>query len=90
MFIVASFLIHSRHSLYSLSRPIIMSSNNAEDENMTTASYLDRGAESATGILNKLFASCAPDPKGSVHRAWGISLIFVVVYFIISVIESTN
>eukprot|EP00536_Pseudo-nitzschia_multiseries_P011846 jgi/Psemu1/68069/estExt_Genemark1.C_4270009 len=24
------------------------------------------------GILHKMFASCAPDPRGSVHRAWGI------------------
>lgn len=57
---------------------------NAEDE----STYLDRGVESANGFLNKLFSSCAEDPKGSVHRAWGISLIFVVVFFVISVIES--
>jgi hypothetical protein len=60
--------------------------NTAEDD--TTSTYLDRGVESANGFLNKLFSSCAEDPKGSVHRAWGISLIFVVIFFIVSVIES--
>jgi hypothetical protein len=39
------------------------------------------------GILSVLFSSCAPDPRGSVHRAWGISLLFVVLYFVLSVFE---
>ena len=39
-------------------------------------------------ILNKLFSSCSPDPRGSVHRAWGISLLFVVMYFALSIFES--
>ena len=40
------------------------------------------------GILSAMFTSCAPDPRGSVHRAWGISLLFVVLYFILSIFES--
>jgi hypothetical protein len=40
------------------------------------------------GILSTMFSSCAPDPRGSVHRAWGISLLFVVLYFILSIFES--
>jgi hypothetical protein len=40
-------------------------------------------------FFNKLFSSCADDPKGSVHRAWGVSLLFLVLYFVLSVIEST-
>mmetsp|Transcript_27500 Transcript_27500/g.64494 ORF Transcript_27500/g.64494 Transcript_27500/m.64494 type:complete len:193 (+) Transcript_27500:327-905(+) len=44
-------------------------------------------ADQKYGILNKLFASCAPDPRGSVHRAWGISLLFVVLYFVLSIFE---
>jgi hypothetical protein len=39
-------------------------------------------------LLSKLFSSCSDDPKGSVHRAWGVSLIFLVVYFILAVLES--
>jgi hypothetical protein len=42
----------------------------------------------ANRVLEKVFGSCADDPKGSVHRAWGISLIFVLVYFILSIFES--
>ena len=50
--------------------------------------YYDRGVSTAHGLLNKLFASCAADPRGSVHRAWGVSLIFVILYFVVSLIES--
>lgn len=39
------------------------------------------------GFLGKLFNSCASDPRGSVHRAWGISLLFVVLYFCLAIIE---
>lgn len=42
------------------------------------------------GTLSKLFASCASDPRGSVHRAWGISLLFVVLYFAFAVVESES
>ena len=49
---------------------------------------VDAPTEKKNGILNKLFSSCAPDPRGSVHRAWGISLLFVVLYFSLSIYES--
>ena len=39
-------------------------------------------------LLSKLFTSCADDPKGSVHRAWGVSLIFLVIYFVLAILES--
>jgi hypothetical protein len=42
------------------------------------------------GILSVMFSSCSPDPRGSVHRAWGISLLFVVLYFILSIFESKS
>jgi hypothetical protein len=45
-------------------------------------------AERANGVLDKVFGSCADDPKGSVHRAWGVSLLFVLFYFAISIVES--
>jgi len=44
--------------------------------------------ERATGILDRMFGSCADDPAGSIHRAWGISLIFVLLYFCLSIVES--
>ena len=59
-----------------------------EVEDEATNSAYERGAKMTKGFLNKLFTSCSEDPKGSVHRAWGISLLFVVLYFILSVIES--
>jgi hypothetical protein len=39
-------------------------------------------------LLDRLFSSCAGDPKGSVHRAWGLSLLFILGYFIMSIVES--
>jgi hypothetical protein len=41
-----------------------------------------------TGVLGKIFGSCSGDPRGSVHRAWGVSLLFIVLYFILAIIES--
>jgi hypothetical protein len=40
------------------------------------------------GLMGKMFRACSSDPRGSVHRAWGISLLFVVFYFVLAVIES--
>lgn len=52
-------------------------------------SHYERSISAANGCLNRLFNSCEEDPKGSVHRAWGVSLIFIVLYFILSIVEST-
>ena len=41
-----------------------------------------------TGFLGKIFGACSGDPRGSVHRAWGVSLLFIVLYFILAIIES--
>lgn len=48
----------------------------------------DEDESEKESVLSKVFASCAGDPKGSVHRAWGVSLIFLVVYFVLSIFES--
>lgn len=55
---------------------------------MEESSVYERSFTAANGFLNRAFASCADDPRGSVHRAWGVSLIFVILYFVISVVES--
>mmetsp|Transcript_38443 Transcript_38443/g.43890 ORF Transcript_38443/g.43890 Transcript_38443/m.43890 type:complete len:238 (+) Transcript_38443:545-1258(+) len=41
-------------------------------------------------VMSRLFVSCSDDPKSSVHRAWGVSLLFLVLYFIVSIIEMLN
>mmetsp|Transcript_18866 Transcript_18866/g.27907 ORF Transcript_18866/g.27907 Transcript_18866/m.27907 type:complete len:208 (-) Transcript_18866:92-715(-) len=58
--------------------------NDAEEGMMPTAS---EGGES---VMSRVFSSCSDDPKGSVHRAWGVSLIFLVLYFILSIVEMLN
>jgi hypothetical protein len=53
------------------------------------------GGGGATGlggqnaVLQRLFYVFEHDPKSAVHRAWGITLLFMVAFFVISVIEST-
>lgn len=42
------------------------------------------------GILSKMFSSCAEDPQGSVHRAWGITLLFIVIFFIMAFVEGKS
>ena len=42
------------------------------------------------GILSKMFSSCAEDPQGSVHRAWGITLLFIVIFFIMAFVEGES
>jgi hypothetical protein len=57
------------------------------------ATEIDDGSLGGTpkeGVLSKVFSSCSSDPRGSVHRAWGISLLFVVLYFVLAVIESES
>ena len=53
-------------------------------------SIYDRGYTVANGLLGKMFNSCADDPKGSIHRAWGISLILIILYFVLSILESKS
>lgn len=47
------------------------------------------GSDAAQDFMSRLFSSCSEDPKGSVHRAWGLTLIFLVMFFVVSVFEST-
>lgn len=64
-----------------------MSDHNNMDDEMSTDDAVPQSMSVFRRILGRVFSSCASDPKGSVHRAWGISLLFVVVYFVVSVIE---
>ena len=46
-----------------------------------------RAGNHAHGALSYLFRSCDGDPKGSVHRAWGITLLFIAIFFAMAFIE---
>lgn len=60
----------------------------SSSEGIKEENVYERGSKMTAGFLNKLFTSCSDDPKGSVHRAWALTTIFVVVFFIASVFES--
>ena len=47
------------------------------------------GSVAAQDFMTRVFGSCSDDPKGSVHRAWGLTLIFLVMFFVASLFEST-
>ena len=65
-----------------------MSDHNTMDDDLSADGPVPRGMNVFKRLLGRMFGSCASDPKGSVHRAWGISLLFVVVYFVVAIIES--
>ena len=41
----------------------------------------------AEGILGRMYSSCEGNPLGAVHRAWGVSLIFIVIFFVVAIAE---
>lgn len=41
-------------------------------------------------ILKRLFLSCEGDALGSVHRAWAVTVLFMVMFFIVSCVEATK
>jgi hypothetical protein len=67
-----------------------MSDHQAIDDDMSADGPVPKGMSAIKRVLGRLFGSCASDPKGSVHRAWGISLLFLVLYFSVSIIESKS
>ncbi len=67
-----------------------MGGSGAAAADAESSSALQRGMSAADGVLTKVFTSCAADPRGSVHRAWGVSLIFIIVYFSLSIVEGTS
>eukprot|EP00934_Nitzschia_sp_Nitz4_P005091 Nitzschia sp. Nitz4//scaffold139_size61406//40510//41157//NITZ4_006461-RA/size61406-snap-gene-0.5-mRNA-1//1//CDS//3329535855//5081//frame0 len=54
---------------------------------MATEMEMGDTGRSSHGLLGQIFGSCAEDPKTSVHRAWGISLLFVLFYFVLTIVE---
>lgn len=62
--------------------------NHNNSNNMEDSYYFEREMNEASNVMDRIFSSCSDDPKGSVHRAWGISLLFVIVYFTLSIVES--
>mmetsp|Transcript_27245 Transcript_27245/g.41141 ORF Transcript_27245/g.41141 Transcript_27245/m.41141 type:complete len:184 (-) Transcript_27245:384-935(-) len=41
-------------------------------------------------ILKKCFVSCESDALGSVHRAWAVTVLFMVLFFIVAIIEANQ
>jgi len=65
-----------------------MADQSTHDDDLSAEGPVPKSMSAFHRLLGKMFTSCAADPKGSVHRAWGISLLFVVLYLIVAVIES--
>mmetsp|Transcript_19330 Transcript_19330/g.28180 ORF Transcript_19330/g.28180 Transcript_19330/m.28180 type:complete len:168 (+) Transcript_19330:151-654(+) len=50
----------------------------------------DNASHTPRGALSFLFRSCSGDPKGSVHRAWSVTLLFTLLFFVIAIVEVLN
>ncbi len=42
------------------------------------------------GPLSLLFGSCSSDPVGTVHRAWSVTLLMTLLFFIMAIIEGVS
>jgi hypothetical protein len=62
--------------------------DNQQDNDTEAESVYERSYAAANGCLSQLFSSCSDDPRGSIHRAWGVSLLFILAYFVVSIVES--
>ena len=60
------------------------------DETTLGASTENGGKRKGNPILKKLFASCEDDALGSVHRAWAVTVLFMIVFFFVSIIEGES
>ena len=65
-----------------------MTGNSSGNNNSSSSGDGNDLATRANHILDKVFRSCADDPKASVHRAWGVSLLFFLIFAVLSVFES--
>ena len=54
------------------------------DDTLTESS---RSNKKGNPILKKMFASCEDDALGSVHRAWAVTVLVMVLFFVVSCIE---
>ena len=41
-------------------------------------------------VLDQIFVYFSDDPIGNIHRTWAISLIAIVIYFILSILEGNT
>lgn len=53
----------------------------------STTHHPNFGNKKQNVILSKLFMTCENDALGSVHRAWAVTVLFMVVFFIVAIIE---
>ena len=47
-------------------------------------------SNSQRGMFAFLFLQCEGDPKGSIHRAWSITLLLTLLFFIVAIVEGTS
>ena len=49
-----------------------------------------RRGRSQKTILNRLFKSCEKDAVGSVHRAWALAVLFMLLFFVFAILEGKS
>jgi hypothetical protein len=63
------------------------------DDNTYDTNPNDRGGKISWGdrrgipVLRTLFGSCEEDALGSVHRAWGVTVLLMTLFFVVSIVE---
>jgi hypothetical protein len=57
------------------------------DDTYGNTSTINGGGKKANPILKRLFQTCESDALGSVHRAWAVTVLFMIIFFIVAIIE---
>ncbi|KAL7426842.1 hypothetical protein ACHAXM_000617 [Skeletonema potamos] len=59
------------------------------DDTYGNTSTINGGGKKANPILKRLFQTCESDALGSVHRAWAVTVLFMIIFFIVAIIEAS-
>lgn len=66
------------------------SSNNTKKRGGGTNGSMNSHNSSSIPILNRLFVGFEDDAPGSVHRAWAVTVLFMVIFFTVSIAEGED
>mmetsp|Transcript_9178 Transcript_9178/g.19582 ORF Transcript_9178/g.19582 Transcript_9178/m.19582 type:complete len:182 (-) Transcript_9178:297-842(-) len=54
------------------------------------SSYLAMGTRGGNKLLGHIFSCCQDDARRSIHRAWGVTVLFMITFLVIAFIEGKH
>ncbi len=53
-------------------------------------SYVAMGTRGGNKLLGSIFSCCQDDARRSIHRAWGLTVLFMIAFLVIACIEGED